>query len=172
MRDEGNQSKINPYASPQTLVPAQSYSGSHDLYKLVKTFRGQIRLMAGYWIVLGVLALSIAIGLGILRPSSEDFDILGAIGVFAVVAVVCVTLGVCVAAKNMTAVYVAMILSYALMPVAPCINCWTIFILLANVGLAHRIIYTARKLTNHGIPLTARPQDIQVPVSLPDLKHL
>jgi hypothetical protein len=149
----------NPYQAPlpDAMTAPATTDANLRLFKMLKDFRAQILALGAFWIFIGVVNL----GIGVAAPSfvgDRNDDVVPIVAVIlGCVGLAWIVLGGLVCAKQMWAVYVALVLSYL-----------TLLALLVVVILqAHRVLGWAKELTRLGIPLNMKPENLRVPISLP-----
>jgi hypothetical protein len=161
---------FNPYASPSFDPVKTLVVSTVDMARLVKQYRQQMHSLGALWIIIGSLLLILGGVVGFM-PGNDNVDNFVMLGIFVVMGLIWLGLGVLTCLKQMWAVYVGLVLSY-LMVVNNLINfnlCGLV-IMGAAIFQAHRVIGWAKDLTRKGIPLSTRPQDIQTPVNLPPMR--
>jgi hypothetical protein len=168
MSQPGND-PINPYQSP--LVEAAVVPGTGEaslaLVKTLKDFRSQILALGVFWIVIGAIAAGLGVFLATVRPNQDEITIFAA-AVLIGFGLVWVVLGALVCAKQIWALYVALVLSYlSLIGNLLRINICGIIFMIVVILQAHRVLAWAKQLTAAGIPLTTKPHDLQVRMAFP-----
>lgn len=161
--------RYQPTPSDQSIGPGKGVALS---VPLLCYFQNQIYFVGGIWIFFGVVgalaAIVSTVVMVIARPGVPpilehrllplDLLIVG----MSIGSVVWITIGVFTCYKVMPAVYTGLILCYLTLGVGIItLNFCSIGIFLATILLAHRVIYIAGKLTRAGIPLNAKPEELQ-----------
>jgi hypothetical protein len=142
------------------------------LHKTLKDFRSQILALGVAWIILAGLALAAAalaagVLVGAVGESADDTTPI-LLAIVGVAGLIWGGLGVCACLKKMWAVYVGLVLSY--ISVAGNLlqlNLCAIVILALIIVQAHRVIGFAKELQRAGVPLTTRPEDLEVQLRMP-----
>ena len=159
----------NPYQSPAVISPvAQPALESQGHYhKILKDFRSQIVALGAFWIFIGAVAAGLGIIAGGVLSAAREVNPESTIVLVILLVSGCIWigLGVLVCLKQMWAVYVALVLSYlsvvsSLFRLQICAVLLLVFVILQ----AHRVLGWAKQLRAAGIPLTTRPEDLQVNV--------
>jgi hypothetical protein len=142
-------------------------SANLRLHKTLKDFRSQILALGVAWIILAGLALAAGILIGVVgEPADDATPIL--LAIVGVAGLLWGGLGICACLKQMWAVYVGLVLSY--ISVAGNLlqlNLCAIVILALIIVQAHRVIGFAKELQRAGVPLTTRPEDLEVQLRMP-----
>jgi hypothetical protein len=159
----------NPYQSPQIEMPmfAPAPAANLRLHKTLKDFRSQILALGVAWIILAGLALAAGVLIGVIGEQPDDATPI-VMAVVGVVGLLWGGLGVCACLKQMWAVYTGLVLSY--LSVAGNLlqmNLCPIVILVLIIVQAHRVIGFAKELQRAGVPLTTRPEDLDVRQQMP-----
>jgi hypothetical protein len=158
----------NPYRPPvatEAIVPPQRPADMR-LLKTLRDFRSQIVALGAFWIIIGGLCLGLGIALasGVVRE--REIDIVGII--LAGIGAVWLGLGLLVCFKQLWALYVALVLSYlSLIGNVLNLNLCGIVLLIVVILQAHRVLGFAKELTSAGIPLTTKPKDLEIKLTLP-----
>ena len=154
-----NDNDQNPFESPSTsasIQPQLVTQLSHA--EIVQKFRQQIHALGAFWIIIGTLALGLAVAAVAMsngnRVSSQETWLLG---VVATCGLAWVVLGALSCMKKMWAVYAGLGLSYlsVIMQVFT-LNVCGIIIGILVILQAHRVIGWASKLNDAGVPLTTK----------------
>jgi hypothetical protein len=158
----------NPYQSPQAVSGSiATPSGANlRLVKVLKDFRSQSLALGVVWILLSGLALGAGalLGRGLPADDAGSQIILILFGVFGLI---WGDLGICTCLKQMWAVYAGLVLSYiSVMGSLLSVNVCSLVLLAVIIIQAHRMIGFARELTRAGIPLTMRPQDLEIKLQM------
>jgi hypothetical protein len=178
-----SQPTVNPYASPSMASLADpGILADEELRKMVKNFRSQMHSLGGLWIffsviVLGLSALILGVTVNVMQdPNVRAVVMLSGI-IYLFLGVVWGTVGVFTCLKHIWAVWVGLILCYlSLIGNIITFNPSKILALIiafailgAAIFQAHRVIGWAKQMRAKGIPLTARPDQIQTPLNLPQM---
>lgn len=150
-------------------VPAftPATSGNLRLMKVLRDFRTQIVALGVVWLLLAGLVLGASAMLGGMLEGDDSTDQIFLI-VMGVCGLIWGTLGIGACLKQMWAVYAGLVLSYlSAAGNLPSLNLCPIIILAVVIIQAHRVIGFARELQRAGIPLTARPQDLEIKLQMP-----
>jgi hypothetical protein len=159
------QDSPNPYQSPAAPTPTiQPSSEAHQrLLKVLKDFRSQIIALGALFIILGAIAA--AAGVFILQSGKEGPQIVG--GFVVAIALAWFLLGACICAKQIWALYSALVLCYlSVIGNVVNFNLCSLIILAIVILQSHRVLGWAKQLRQAGIPLTTRPEELNLPVSL------
>jgi len=168
-----NDDSQNPYQAPASAAPppGEPLTANNVLQvKLLKDFRSQIHALGGFWIFIGALAGAVGIFLASAAVNDlEDVEGLVVLGLILVMSLAWIGLGICTCLKQMWAVYVGLVLSY-LSLIGNIINFRICGLVILGIVIvqAHRVISWAGHLKQAGIPLTARPEQLQVKFRPPD----
>lgn len=164
----------NPYQAPASAnpLPGESLTANNVLQvKLLKDFRSQIHALGGFWIFIGLVAsgLGVFAAATMVGGNADPTNMSVASVVLVGMGVIWLALGICTLFKQMWAVYVGLVLSYiSLVGNILRFNLCGLVILGFVIVQAHRVIGWARNLRQAGIPLTARPEQLQVNFRPPD----
>jgi hypothetical protein len=155
-----NEDDGNPYQSPLAdTTLAREPLGTLPDPDLVKKFRQQIHALGAFWIIIGGVAVLLVVRMlrGTTLPDGGDeprFFLVG--GVVGLVGFAWIVLGVLACLKNLWAVYVGLVLSYAsVLLQLLSFNICSIVILIIVILQAHRVIGWGNKMRAAGIPLNA-----------------
>jgi hypothetical protein len=156
----------NPYQAPATTggaPPAHASPGGIDR-KFIKKFRQEIHAVGGFWIIIGALALGLAIAA---LASSDGPQFLfspenaGLLAFICGLGTVWIVLGALACAKHMWAVKTALVLSYiSLAGQVLSLSICAALLLIVVIVQAHRVIGWARQIRAAGLPLTIRPEQV------------
>jgi hypothetical protein len=162
----------NPYQAPLSGEPTINFvpatAASLHLFKTLKQFRSQIAALGALWIFIGIAWLI----LGALANTWGAYEKPEAVYVIAAflitIALTWIVLGVLACMKQLPAVYIALALSYLLLVASLAeLQVCLIVLLIIAILQAHRVLGWAKELRRAGIPLTTKPQDLQVKISVP-----
>ena len=161
----------NPYQSPAAPTPViQPSSESHEqLHKVLEDFRSQIIALGAFWIFIGAMAIAAGVFVGYManRANQDPATMKILLAILGVMGVIWVALGVCVCLKQIWALYVALVLSYlSLISSVFRLQICSIVLLGAVIFQAHRVLRWAKELQAAGIPLTTRPEHLQITTTI------
>ncbi len=166
-----SQDSPNPYqspAAPSPAIPPSSEAHEH-LHKVLKDFRSQIIALGAFWIFIGVVAITAGVFVGYMANQADQdpatMKIL--LAILGVMGAIWVGLGVCVCFKQIWALYVALVLSYvSIISSVFRLQLCSIVLLGAVIFQAHRVLRWANELQAAGIPLTTRPEHLQITTTI------
>ncbi len=160
------ESEFNPYAASAETTAAVRGAGikavdEQELLAQLQKFRRGMHVLGGFWLVLGAMRLAY---LGVQLKSDGLAGMVG-IALLQLLPLLFVPLGCGVLAKNMLSVRVALWLFLALsLSVVQSLGFAEVLIIIAFAWMVFRksiaVLGQSRMLTDCGIPLTARMEDV------------
>ncbi len=160
----------NPYQSPAVAAPVidPAHAGNLRLHKLLKDFRAQILALGAFWVFIGLVAIVIGVLAGNGSLARDDNAGMIVMAIMGIVGLGWMLLGVMTCLKQTWAIYVALVLSYlSLISSLARFQICGIILLLVVILQAHRVLGWAKELRCAGIPLTTKPQDLEMKISVP-----
>jgi hypothetical protein len=158
----------NPYQSPATAGP-QIHAGNTAqvaLVKVLRDFRSQIVALGAFWIIIGAIATGMGVYLTTQDAQNPNQKIL--MIVVAVMGGAWIALGALVCAKQIWALYIGLVLSYlSLVGNLVNLNICAIVLVAVVILQAHRVLGWVKQLRAAGIPLSTRPEDLQIQPASP-----
>jgi len=142
--------------------------GHAHFHKLLKDFRSQIVALGAFWIFIGAVAIAAGVMARFMTTdSNHDAAANLLLTILGVAGSIWVVLGVCVCLKQIWALYVALVLSYlSLLSSLFRLQFCAIVLLGVVVFQAHRVLRWSKELRGAGIPLTTRPEHLQIPTTI------
>lgn len=159
----------NPYQPPQIETPmfAPAPAVNLRLHKALKDFRSQILALGVAWIILAGLALGAGVLIGAFGELADEATPI-LLAVVGVAGLLWGGLGICTCLKQMWAVYTGLVLSYlSVVGNLVQLNMCPVVILVIIIVQAHRVIGLSKELQQAGVPLTTRPEELNVRVQMP-----
>src|SRR5262245_53734401 len=153
----------NPYESPSIDAqppPAPTLTAANPAaVKMMRTFRVQIRALGLAWIVMGSIAVAVAMVflLPAARPQPETFVLLT---VLAALGLAWLIMGILAWRQQIGAVYVGLVVLYLALLPSFCVSLWLTVGLFASILQAHGVLAWARAIRRMGIPLTTSPEEL------------
>lgn len=152
----------NPYESPSIdsgPPPGPTLSAANPLtVKMVRDFHVQIRALGFAWIVMGIIAMTIAVVVGLSTNPEQGtlivLAVLGGVGLGWLVT------GILACLRKIGAVYVGLSLVYLMLVPSFCFSIWLLLGLIAVILQAHRVIAWSWNMKRMGIPLSASPGEL------------
>lgn len=174
-----NQPTINPYASPSMASLADpGIMANEEMRKMVKQFRSQMHSLGGLWIFFSIVVIGLGgLILSVTVNQMQDANVRAVVMItgiiYLVLGVAWGAIGVCTCLKQMWAVWVGLILCYLSVIGNLLTFNFSKILAFAILGAAilqgHRVIGWAKQMKAKGIPLTAKPDQIQTPLNLPQM---
>ena len=125
---------------------------------MLRDFRIQIRALGFVWIVMGSIAIVVAVLF--LLPARPQPPMMVFLAVLAAAGLVWLVTGILAWRRQIAAVYVGLVLLYVALLPSFCVSIWLTLGLFAVILQAHGALAWARAIKRMGIRLTALPEEL------------